>query len=241
MTPQPETVSDRQEASSFMMHGAREVIDAGAPLITSQVRNIENAVSNNDPGSVIDFSNSLIETTCITILNDRGLPVPDSKNRTTLFKETINCLCLISAGHPKNKDVEASLKKTVGTLVTLISAISELRNLEGVASHGKDAYKEQIDMVHAQLVARSADTVVNYLFNTHRMPFQYKSKRPHYGDLPDFNDYVDSNNDEVKIFDLTYTPSEVLFYTDNAAYFDKYNDFNDQDVSDKGNEEEKSD
>ena len=238
MTPSHESGNG---ISSFMMHGSREVIDTGAQHINQQVSAIESAVKENNPGLVIDFSNSLIETACITILKDRGKPVPDNKNRPYLFRDTINSLQLISVGYPNSKEVESSLKKAIGSFLTLISAISELRRLEGTASHGKDAYKQQIDMVHAQLVARSADTIVNYLFNAHRMPFQYDSVRPHYEDLPGFNDYIDENNDEVTIFDLTYTPSEVLFYTDNAAYFDKYNDFNDQDVSDKGNEEEKSD
>jgi len=223
----------------FTMHGAREVIDSGAQHITQQVSAIENAVEENNPGMVIDLANSLIETACITILKDRGKPVPDNKNRPNLFRDTLSCLRLVSDDHPNSDDVKASIKKAVGSFLTLITAISELRRLEGTASHGKDAYKQQIDMVHALLVARSADTIVNYLFNTHRMPFQYDSVRPHFADLPDFNDYIDENNDIVRIFDLTFNPSEVLFFTDKAAYFDKYNEFSGLESSESESEHEK--
>jgi len=62
MTPPPEPVGDNQIASSFMMYGAREVIDTGAHHINQQVSAIESAIKENNPGLVIDFSNSLIET-----------------------------------------------------------------------------------------------------------------------------------------------------------------------------------
>lgn len=228
-----------ESTSHFIMHGAREVIDSGAQHITQQVSAIENAVLENNPGMVIDLSNSLIESACITILKDRGKPVPDNKNRPYLFRDTISCLRLVSADHPNSEEVERSIKKTIGSFLTLITAISELRRLEGTASHGKDAYKPQIDMVHAQLVARSADTIVNYLINTHRMPFQYDSVRSHYADLPDFNEFIDENNEAVKIFDLTFDPSEVLYYTDKAAYFDKFNEFSGREAADTESEVEK--
>jgi len=228
-----------ESTSHFIMHGAREVIDSGAEHITQQVSAIENAVMENNSGMVIDLSNSLIESACITILKDRGKPVPDNKNRPYLFRDTISCLRLVSADHPNSEEVERSIKKTIGSFLTLITAISELRRLEGAASHGKDAYKPQIDMVHAQLVARSADTIVNYLFNTHRMPFQYDPVRSHYADLPDFNEFIDENNEAVKIFDLTFDPSEVLYYTDNAAYFDKFNEFSGREAADTESEAEK--
>lgn len=236
MTPSPESSSG---IPPFIMHGSREVIDTGAQHINIQVGLIERAVQENNPGLVIDFSNSLIETACITILKDRGKPVPDNKNRPYLFRETINCLRLVSPDHPNSEEVERSIKKTIGSFLTLITAISELRRFEGTASHGKDAYKPQIDMVHAQLVARSADTIVNYLFNTHRMPFQYDSVRSHYADLPEFNEFIDENNEAVKIFDLTFDPSEVLYYTDNAAYFDKFNEFSVSESTEDESEPEK--
>jgi len=39
-----------------------------------------------------------------------------------------------------------------------------------------------------------------------------------YGDRPDLNDYIDSSNEPVRVFDLEYRPSEVLFFTDRQAY-----------------------
>jgi hypothetical protein len=41
-----------------------------------------------------------------------------------------------------------------------------------------------------------------------------------YDDNEDFNAYLDEENDEVRVFDLTYRPSEVLFAVDLEAYRD---------------------
>jgi hypothetical protein len=94
-----------------------------------------------------------------------------------------------------------------------------MRNTHGFASHGKDALSPQLDHVHAMLVARSADAIVNFLFHAHR---QYSNLAPRhrltFDDHADFNDHVDDENEAVQIFEVQYRPSEVLFAVDQEAY-----------------------
>jgi hypothetical protein len=91
--------------------------------------------------------------------------------------------------------------------------------LFGEASHGRDAYFMQIESDHALMVARSADIIVNYLFRMHKsIPIGLRNTRLFYGMNNDLNEWIDEQNDAVKIFNFEYKPSEVLFHIDHEAY-----------------------
>jgi hypothetical protein len=49
--------------------------------------------------------------------------------------------------------------------------------------------------------------------------------RLEYEDNEDFNSYIDDANEQVWIFDLTYSASEVLFFVDQQAYRDQLADY----------------
>ena len=117
-----------------------------------------------------------------------------------------------------------------GGLQTAIQGICELRNTQGFASHGKDAYTLQLDIVQAQLAARAADAIVNFLFRAHRhYPIDGPARRLVYRELANFNDWIDEQNGIVRIFMLEYKPSEVLFGIDQEAYRDLLADYEAED------------
>lgn len=203
---------------SFVMIGARELISQGMTHIERQVLAIEEAVSNN-PGLAFDLSKTVVESTCKSILKDRGDSYEETWDLPRLLKETTGRIRLIPDGCTQDPDVATRLKKTLGGLQTTIQGICEMRNTHGFASHGKDALSPQLDHVHALLVARSADAIVNFLFHAHR---QYSKLEPRhrltFDDHAEFNDHVDDENEAVQIFEVQYRPSEVLFALDQEAY-----------------------
>ncbi len=73
----------------------------------------------------------------------------------------------------------------------------------------------------AELAAQAADAIVGFLHRLHR---EDQGRPPivrlEYGDNKDFNSYLDDENEHVRICDLTYQPSEVLFAVDQEAYRD---------------------
>jgi hypothetical protein len=219
MTPLPEPVGDRQTASSFTMHGAREVIDEGAPYIVRQVDRLEQAVRNNDVGLTFDFAKSLMETTCITILDDRGIPYSKTDSFPHLVNLTVVHLPIVPKSHENIPEIKESLKTFIGGINAVMKGLSEIRNKEGLASHGKDAYALQLDNVQAHLVARSVDALVNFLFKIHRgYPGGHAARGIRYDDHPELNEYIDSSNEVISIFEYRYRASEVLYNTDLEAY-----------------------
>lgn len=216
------------------MQGAREALAAGAVHIERQIVALEGAVEGN-PGLAFDLAKALIESTCKTVLIDRGHPVDDNLDLPRLLKDTLGRLRLVPDSYASNSEVVDGLRKTVGGFQTVIQGICELRNLEGFASHGRDGFAEQLEATQAQLVARAADTIVNFIFRVHRgYSSRESTRRIAYEEHPEFNKYVDESHDPVAIFEMDYRPSEVLFQVDREAYRNVLATFGDVGSSESG-------
>ena len=222
-------MAETQVSTTFVMVGAREVLATDAVFFEQQVIAIEKAVGEN-PGLAFDLAKTLVESACKTILKDRGYGCDNAWDLPRILKGTLGKLQLVPDGLEDADGVAASLKKTIGGLQTTIQGICELRNTQGFASHGKDAYTEQLDIVQAQLVARAADVIVNFLFRAHRhYPTDGPSRRLVYREMTEFNEWIDEQNEIVRIYTFEYKPSEVLFGIDQEAYRAFLNDFRAED------------
>jgi len=209
-----------EEIHPFILHGVREVMPSEAIHLERTVNAIEQALSENH-GLAFDLSKSLIETTCKTIIKDRGHEYVGNEDLQKLIKVALGLVCTIPEDIEEPVRAKDSLIKTINGLTTSVIGICELRNLFGEASHGRDAYFSQIENDHALMVARSADAIVSYLFRLHRaFPARHSETRLSYKSYIEFNDWIDEQNDAVRIFELEYKPSEVLFHIDRVAYRD---------------------
>ncbi|KAB8140730.1 abortive infection family protein [Chloroflexia bacterium SDU3-3] len=223
-----ETTSDNTALpdNKFRLSGCREILtlSAGAIMIERQVVALEEAVEKN-PELAFDIAKALVETTCRTILIDRGHPIDKNWTMPQLFKETTKKLQFLPDETEVDPKIAENLRKTTQSFATIILSLAEIRNAGGFASHGKDAYDQGItDTIQAQFVARSADAIVHFLFRVHRNyagPLA-RTPRKSYTDKPEFNQFIDDQHDEgIKILNLDpYKASEVLFYTDINAYSD---------------------
>jgi hypothetical protein len=211
---------------AFAMHGAREILTltAGAVHIEQQIKALEDAVAKN-PGLAFDLAKALIETVCKTILRDRGQAVSDEDELPKLFGTTLEQLRVLPDAHTADKETGRSIRKAAGGLHTVVQGICELRNRQGFASHGKLAETLPLESVQAELIARSADAVVSFLYKVHRsyaMPAT-RPKQVQYADNEDFNTFLDESHGPVSILGLTYRPSEVLYNIDYEAYVEALN------------------
>jgi hypothetical protein len=97
---------------------------------------------------------------------------------------------------------------------------------QGFASHGSGGPRPAMESVQALLAAQAADAIVGFLYRIHRQvraPVQ--ASQLVFDDNEAFNGYVDEANAVVRIFDLEYRPSEVLFSCDQQAYRDLLSGF----------------
>lgn len=210
---------------SFVMHGARAAMAGGLTHIEEQTKGIERAVIEN-PGLAFDLAKTVVESACRTILAERKIPFGPEDDLPRLYKTVTTKLPLLPLAASGEAEARKSLVQTLNGLHTALQGVCELRNAYGFASHGTGGSRPLMESVQALLAAQAADAIVGFLHRMHRQERgPVATPRIAYNDSDDFNTYVDESNEQVKIFDLLYRPSEVLFAVDYEAYRDLLADY----------------
>lgn len=114
---------------------------------------------------------------------------------------------------------EKGLKRALGGLSTAIQGICELRNQCNFASHGSDVPLQVMKSVQALMTVEAADTIVGFLHRVHRKDrVPCPSRRALYDENQAFNDYVDETQGPIRIFEIEFRASEVLFQMEPESY-----------------------
>ena len=209
------------------MVGARANILDGPifEIIAQQVRAIEDAIERV-PDFAFDLAKTLVESVCKTILEDIGHPAEPKWDAPKIMRETTTHLALIPPGHPNAAKARDSITKTLNGLHTTVRGLCELRNDYGLSSHGRDGFSARLDLRHATLVAQAADTIVSFLYRIHRDALmQTPGTRVYYEDHDDFNEAFDLENETIRLGNLEFLPSRVLFHVDREAYRASLNEY----------------
>jgi Abortive infection C-terminus len=202
----------------FVMHGTRDAVAGGLTHVDQQVKGIEQAVIEN-PGLAFDLAKTLVESVCRAVLGERNITFSEEDDLPKLFKTASQHLPFLPPTASGEAGVRDSLKRTLGGLSTAIQDICELRNQCGFASHGSGAPRPPMESVQALLAAEAADTIVGFLHRVHRQDrTPPPSARGLYADNPDFNDSVDDTHGMIRVYDVEFQPSEVLFQMEPESY-----------------------
>ena len=216
---------DALMTSHFAMHGARAAIEGGLSHIEDQVKSIEQAVVEN-PGLAFDLAKTVVESACKTILSERKVSFEPDDGLPRLFRAVTMNLSLLPVTLSRDAEARRSLAQTLNGLHTSLVGVCELRNAFGFASHGSGEPRPAMESVQALLAAQAADAIVGFLYRTHRQErTPIEAAQLVFNDNEAFNGYVDEANSVVRIFDLEYRPSEVLFNCDQQAYRDLLSGF----------------
>jgi len=223
----------------FALKGAREVLDisGGSARIKQTIDALEQAVEQSPP-LALDLAKSLIETVCKTILTDKCITIDSKWTLQQLFSTTIKQIRLVPVGHTQFRESTDSLQKMMGGLLTTIQGLSELRNNEGLAGHGQDAFETMLESMQAEFVAKVADSICCIIYKAHKQYPEVKhGNRFQYSDFPEFNNHIDDLHGELTIFDIPYLTSEVLFKVDINAYREQLTLYSSTDKEDESSDE----
>ena len=208
-------------SAAFQLAACHELLDAHPESlrIREQVEALEEAMPDR-PGVVVSFCRTIIETTCRTILTDRGVAVDAGWEAPRLVSESMRYLNLAPR---EDGGVDAKLRKGAESLVRglnqIVQGIVEIRNSHGSAAHGADAYAPLLDVRYAEILARATDAVVGLLFKTHLVSAQRDPlSRFRYGDHADFDEIIDDEYGPFEVLNVPLIASEALFRTDFEAY-----------------------
>jgi hypothetical protein len=214
-----------------VMTGARFVAQtlSGPARIELAIRQIESNLKEC-PGLVFDYAKSLVETTCKTILKEKGQAVDENWKIQQLASITLKAVVRIPDGHPDPEAAKHRLETTLKGLVGIVHGLGELRNLDGELGHGKELDRVTMTSFHAEFAARAADAVVKFLVEAHRNAQEAdgNQRRLSYYENPEFNDYVDDLHAPCIIFVGQYKASEVLYQMDRLTYSDALAEYQNQ-------------
>jgi hypothetical protein len=205
-------------AAPFVMYGARMAMAAGLSHIEEQVKAIERAVIEN-PGLAFDLAKTLIESACRTILTERQIAFEPDDDLPRLFRIVSQQLPFLPPAASGEVEARNSLVRTLSGLTTAVQGVCELRNACGFASHGSNSPRPPMESVQALLAASAADTIVGFLHRVHRQDrVTEPSITAAYEENSDFNDSVDEAHGVIRVFDVEFKPSEVLFRMEPVSY-----------------------
>ena len=209
------------EVYAFRLTACRELMESHPEslVIRQQVEALEEAMPDK-PGIAVSFCRTLIETTCKTILIDRGQAPDDAWEAPKLIAETTKFLHLgiHDDGHT-DTTLRSGAEKLVRGVNSIIDGVVEIRNAHGAAAHGSDAYAPMLDARYAEILARATDAVVGLLFKTHlNGSGKALLARVRYGDHQDFDEWIDNEFGPFVVLETPLVASEALFRTDNSAY-----------------------
>lgn len=212
--------SDQPNPNS-LLPACRELLDSHPESlrIREQVEALEAAMPDR-PGIVVSFCRTIIETTCKTILTDRGITIDSSWEAPKLVSESIKYLNLgANDGGVNDNRLRNGADSLIRGLNQIIQGIVEIRNAHGSAAHGADAYSPLLDARYAEILARATDAVIGLLFKTHLTSAKRDPlARFRYGEHPDFDDSIDDDFGPFNVLDAEILASEALFRTDFKAY-----------------------
>ena len=136
------------------------------PELQRQVERMKSAIED-DPGLAIGTAKELVETTCKTILEERGIKFDENAEIPSLVKETRKSLGLISDAIPNSSKGSEVIRRLLSNLGNIAQGLGELRNLYGTG-HGKHGKSKGLNPRHARLAVGSAATLALFLFETHQ-------------------------------------------------------------------------
>ena len=144
---------------------AQAALKLDAPEIHRQIDRMKDAVED-DPALAIGTAKELVETTCKTILDERGVEFDEHSDVSELVKQTRQVLGLLNEDVPNAARGAATIRRIMSNMGAVAQGLGELRNLYGTG-HGRQGHATGLGPRHARLAVGAASTLAVFLFETH--------------------------------------------------------------------------
>lgn len=161
-------LADASLPSIAMMKAAMSTFDTS--YLNQQIVRIELAIQD-DPELAIGTAKELVETTCRTILKDRGFEEVKRLELPQLIKEVTSILQMTPSHIGDEVRAAETIKRLLGNLSSIVHNMAELRNEYGTG-HGKITKAKGLTKRHAKLAVGAASTLAVFLFESHQEELQ---------------------------------------------------------------------
>lgn len=170
-------LTETGQISGRPVYAPAEVTSARLPTVPATVNVFEsgyvdrqikrmNSAIDTDPELAIGSAKEWLETLCKTVLDEKGLPLPDEL--PGLLRQALDVLAIEP---PKVADpgrAAAAMRRLLGNLSGLGQSIAEVRNACGTG-HGQRAGTGDLDPLLARVVVGAAITLGTFIVERHRV------------------------------------------------------------------------
>ena len=123
-------------------------------------------MKNKDTTNAIGMAKELIESCCMTVLDELGIPYTKNDDVPQLADKTLTALNLLPSNvQPTDRGADA-IKAVLGNLRAIPTKLAEIRNPFG-SGHGKSASFQGLEVRHAKLAVGSSITFVDFIWSTY--------------------------------------------------------------------------
>lgn len=123
-------------------------------------------MQSTDPTNAIGMAKELIESCCMTVLDELGIPYTPNDNVPQLADKTMSALNLLPANVQSTDRGADAIKAVLGNLRAIPTKLAEIRNPFG-SGHGKSASFQGLEVRHAKLAVGSSITFVDFVWSTY--------------------------------------------------------------------------
>ena len=142
-------------------------------------RDLERALrsAEEDPEDAVTAACSVVESLCRSVLIELGLPLPDKRDVTGLYRAVRKPLGLSPDREDLPSEIAVDVRTVLGGVNAIVQGIGALRTHGGDA-HGREKGFRRIDPRIARLAIHSASSVALFLVETWQQKFPSKPLHP---------------------------------------------------------------
>lgn len=123
-------------------------------------------MQNTDPTNAIGMAKELIESCCMTVLDELGIPYTKNDDVPQLADKTMSALNLLPSNVQSTDRGADAIKAVLGNLRAIPTKLAEIRNPFG-SGHGKSALFQGLEVRHAKLAVGSSIIFVDFIWSTY--------------------------------------------------------------------------
>lgn len=181
--------------------------------LNNHISTIEETVETN-PDLCIEICKSLIESICKTILTDQKVGYDVKGKFQGLVKQTVDNLLT-------NERYKEEMVEFTRRIASVSQQLSEMRNLSGFASHGKDIEHVPLGITLALLAYKTTDVIGGFILRSYICHSTRTNSRIRYEDCQTFNESFDEEN-PLEVGGVILSALEALYKQDYEAYKEVY-------------------
>jgi hypothetical protein len=202
-----------------MLRGLLDAHPDRAEPLRIHIDALERSIESQ-PAFCLQSVRTLFEAAHATIAPRLGIAFGKDDQFHQRMRSVLNAMDFSVTDHPEADKINETITRLLGNINGATHALAELSNIPNMR-HGGSLDWGTLQRQHALMLGGLCDSLVAFLFDvawSRVVAEPDTNEKDSYEAKADFNEYLDSEYDPVKIAGAVFDPSYVLFHLDETTY-----------------------